>query len=106
MRSFSTFLRSATIIVLAANSIENRTIASHRPAAPGGCRTFRITDQIFRYMWLSLSKGCANSDRFLMGGTRMMVGTVAVVTGLVKTGLYTDSFYAYSTMRVVPLPGS
>jgi len=37
----------------------------------------------------------------------MMVGIVAVVTGLnVKTGLYTDSFYAYSTMRVVPLPGS
>ena len=102
--SFSIFLESVAILpqlFLLQRTGEAETITTHYLAALGGYRAFYIPNWIYRYVRLLLSKGCVGRDEFAIFHDRWYthdsVDIIAVIAGLVQTGLYADFFYVYFT---------
>jgi len=102
--SFSIFLESVAILpqlFLLQRTGEAETITTHYLAALGGYRAFYIPNWIYRYVSLSLLKGYTNSEelsaRCKRWYTHDSVDIIAVIAGLVQTGLYADFFYVYFT---------
>ena len=102
--SFSIFLESVAILpqlFLLQRTGEAETITTHYLAALGGYRAFYIPNWIYRYVRSLLSKGCTNSEEFFVFLDRWYmhdsVDIIAVIAGLVQTGLYADFFYVYFT---------
>ncbi|KAG8967534.1 endoplasmic reticulum retention protein [Tulasnella sp. 419] len=80
--SFSIFLESCAILpqlFLLQRTGEAETITTHYLAALGVYRAFYIPNWIYRYY------------------TEGIIDVIAVVAGLVQTGLYMDFFYVYFT---------
>ena len=80
---------------------EAETITTHYLAALGAYRALYIPNWIYRHVWWSSSMGCVNSGEFLTIYIRWYsddsVDIIAVVAGLVQSGLYADFFYVYFT---------
>ena len=104
MWSFSIFLESVAILpqlFMLQRTGEAETITTHYLAALGGYRAFYIPNWIYRSVWLSLSRCCVDPDGLFNFYNRWYtddsVDIIAVVAGLVQTGLYADFFYVYFT---------
>lgn len=87
--SFSIFLEAVAILpqlFILQRTGEAETITTHYLAALGAYRALYIPNWIYRYF----SEG--------------QVDPIAIVAGLVQTGLYLDFFYVYVTKYVARLP--
>jgi ER lumen protein retaining receptor len=101
MWSFSIFLESVAILpqlFMLQRTGEAETITTHYLAALGAYRALYIPNWIYRYVWQSRR---VNSGEFLTLYIRWYmddsVDIIAVVAGLVQSGLYADFFYVYFT---------
>lgn len=108
--TFSIYLESVAIfpqLFMLQRTGEAEMITTHYLAALGIYRALYIPNWIYRYVTLcEHMKAVLDTTR--MGCCRYftedVVDPIAVVAGLVQTGLYLDFFYVYVTKYVSPLP--
>lgn len=102
--SFSIFLEAVAILpqlFLLQRTGEAETITTHYLAALGAYRALYVPNWIYRYVWRLpidtssvLTYFSIDCDRWYMDEG---VDIIAVICGLVQTGLYADFFYVYFT---------
>ncbi len=103
--AFSIYLEALAILpqlFMLQRTGEAEAITTHYLAALGAYRALYIPNWLYRYAFFSLSRSVLPFDtqfRYFSEGT---VDPIAVVAGLVQTGLYVDFFYIYFT-KLVPL---
>jgi hypothetical protein len=112
MWTFSIYLEAVAIfpqLFMLQRTGEAETITSHYLAALGVYRALYIPNWIYRYVTSCGHVGVALNAvrlRHCRYFTEDVVDPIAVVAGLVQTGLYIDFFYVYVTKCVAPPPFS
>lgn len=106
--SFSIFLEAVAILpqlFLLQRTGEAETITTHYLAALGAYRALYIPNWIYRYVAVAVQKTWLTDTRYRYF-TDGMVDPIAIVAGIVQTGLYIDFFYVYFTKCVIHVTGS
>ncbi|KAH8827866.1 ER lumen protein retaining receptor [Flagelloscypha sp. PMI_526] len=98
--SFSLFMESVAILpqlFMLQRTGEAETITTHYLAALGAYRALYIPNWIYRQVYSFCCFQCLANPTFKRYFTEGLVDPIAVVTGVVQTGLYVDFFYVYFT---------